>query len=150
MYSGNDYALTVKEQVFKIYKDGSFDSLSSWDKNNRVSYHAVMFDNNNKVWLGGLDGLFTCENFKIKPFKQKQFPHRITDLIYNKTWGKLVATREEGLYTFDENKFTKINGLLSNDITYLHCDNQNKLWVGTNKGVNVLTKKKIKQFPLLA
>ena len=141
-YSTNNYVLAAKEQVLKIFPNGTIKILRPFGLKNRIFFEAIMEDNHGEIWLGNIDGLYKLKNIHAIPFNHYKFPYRITDLAYNQQWGKLVATREGGLFSLKNDAFTKIKNLLSDDITYLFFQNPYILWVGTNKGVNILTKNK--------
>ena len=141
-YCTNTYTLAGTEQILKIFPNGTTKILRPFSSKKRIFFEAIMEDDRGDIWLGNIDGLFKLKNSNEIHYKPSVFPYRITDLIYNKQWGKLIATREEGLFTLKNDSFTKFKNLLSNDITFLFFQNPNVLWVGTNKGVNILTKNK--------
>jgi ligand-binding sensor domain-containing protein len=51
-----------------------------------------------------------------------------------------VTGRSQGLWSFDGNKFTQYtekDGLINNDVISIMVDQNNKIWVGTTKGISV-------------
>ncbi len=142
IYSGEKYCVGIGKKISKFYSNNKTIDVTPyyWSLNN---IHAIMYDGNDQIWLGGTKGLYQCKNGYIIPYKQNKFNHRVTDLIYSKKWGKLIGTRDGGLFTLSNTKITKIKSrLLSDDISCLFIDNSNKLWIGTNNGINILTKLK--------
>lgn len=139
LYCLKKQCLGVCKFVYKINTNGTTEIIHPI--NNFKLFFAIMQDNENIIWLGDKEGLYYLKNNKVIPFQAKKFKFRVTDLLYHNIWGKVIATRDGGLFVLNKGKITKINGLLKDDITALFIDLSGRLWVGTKKGVNILTKK---------
>ena len=138
-YSTKEYCLGIREKLYKFTNNGKYKNISEWSATKRITYNAITVDNQNIIWIGNQNGLFKLIHNKITPYKQKEFNFKITDLLYSKKKGLLIATRDGGLFQFKNNTFKKIKGLLSNDITSLFEDVETqKLWIGTTKGINIV------------
>ena len=85
--------------------------------------------------------LLSCEKNEIdKEIKNEPYDKTVTSITIhdNIVW---VGTLSNGLYKFNGNSwlnYTTSNGLLSNEITSLLLDNNERLWVGTKMGVSKL------------
>ncbi len=64
----------------------------------------------------------------------------VSDVLYDKKWGLIVATVNKGVYIFnDKGKplvIDETNGLVSNRVRCLSVSNDGILFFGTNKGLN--------------
>ena len=136
-FIGDNYCLSIKDQILKYHPNFHTDTLfqMKYEYQKIKVYEAVMQDGEGDIWAGTNKGLYILKNKNLIPIYQKTFPNRITDLNYNKIWGKLIATRNRGIFQLKKGKFIKINKLLSDDITTTFIY-KNELWIGTNKGVN--------------
>ena len=142
LYSGINYSIGIGNGVLKIYPNGKSEKLTDFEAGLHF-LHEIMYDEKNDIWIGGSKGLYKFDNHKILPYKQSEFKFRVTDLNYSKKWGKLIATRENGIFCLSNNKISKLKiSLISNSLNCLFNDKNNCLWVGTNKGVNILIKSK--------
>jgi ligand-binding sensor domain-containing protein len=97
--------------------------------------------NDSSFWIGGTKGLFkkeggqTIEMAKIN----RHFSKRIVDLDRSDGYELIVATRGSGIILMNQNTILQINrdnGLISNDITCVHVDSLQNIWVATNSGLN--------------
>ncbi|HWY12072.1 MAG TPA: histidine kinase [Bacteroidia bacterium] len=99
---------------------------------------SIVYDSiNNKIFLGGLRGLY-CYNFKEKVVAKDSILNcRVQDLKL--AGGKLfIATNAEGLIIKSESGYDTINekkGLISNICKSITID-KNEIWVSTNSGIS--------------
>ncbi len=106
---------------------------------------------NKNIWLGCLKGLFLVENQNYNNIQShflesKNTFGRVNDIeedINDNIW---VATIGNGLCYVNHSsgknyRFTKENGLISNLINTIKIQNDSTLWVGSNKGVNIVNYK---------
>ena len=139
-YSTNESCIGIKEDLIKFYPDGQIQYLAKVNLDNN-SFQAVMEDGQKIIWAGNTKGLHQLINGKLIPYQHAKFSFKVTDLLFHENWEKIIATRDGGLFIFKNKKFTKINNLLSEDITAIEVDYLNRLWVGTNFGVNLVSKR---------
>ncbi len=139
---------------FKIYKaENSEQDLSS----NFV--HSICEDLEGNLWIGtenGLNIFDTKTNTFSALFHNPEDTNSISDnniseVVCDKNGIIWAGTYTEGLiriqkttnakYIFKRYKYTpnKSTGILSNTIHTLFIDKENKLWIGTNNGINKLS-----------
>ncbi|MGE0560916.1 MAG: histidine kinase [Flavobacteriales bacterium] len=98
------------------------------------------------IWMGTNEGLVKFNNNTHEittPFNNhKILGMAITSLAILNKGILLIGTKSYGIVLVRKNTITKIfdkkNGLESNLIKCIHIDNQNDIWVGTNKGLSRL------------
>lgn len=117
-------------------------------------FKSLAFDENNKLYLGSLIGLFTIQNGKAKRIKLPPDLNtiRITDLEYHRAWGLVVATRGKGIFILKNGKVAlriqREDGLLSDQLNTIHIDQEENLYVGTNKGLSKIVKRGLKRIEI--
>ncbi len=140
-------------EVYRIFDNGKVDTLYTFSqdkgKDKRNMFQNLMSDQNGKVWLGTLTGLCYVDenrNMSAKGLNDPLFKIRVSDLMYHPAWKNIVATRGEGIYFFDNKKiFRQLkvkDGLLSDIVNCIYVDQAGGLWIGTNKGLNYITRDK--------
>ena len=98
------------------------------------------------IWIGTNQGLvwFDDETYKIsEPYKNhKLLSTAITCLEKLNNNIILIGTKNYGLLLMKNQKIIAVinekNGLVSNLIKSIHVDNQNEIWIGSNKGLSRL------------
>ncbi|AEA44295.1 sensor histidine kinase [Fluviicola taffensis] len=108
----------------------------------KYQFKSVVLLPNKELYIADLKGLFKYTDGVFKPvtiFKQLK-DTRIAALEYSNHWGLIIATSGKGIFIVRNEKVIKIigehNGLLSNHINRLYVDNENYLYVCSNKGVS--------------
>jgi len=99
---------------------------------------------NDKIWIGTNEGVRIYENESItSPFSENKYlSSSITcmERLNNEVF--LIGTKSNGVLVIkNDTVFDVINkdeGLMSNLIRKIHVDNQNTIWVGTQKGISRL------------
>jgi ligand-binding sensor domain-containing protein/serine phosphatase RsbU (regulator of sigma subunit) len=144
---------------------GTLDGLISYDYNTgEVDYYtqssglagnditALYYDSKNRLWIGcrGEDlSLFTKSGFSSPSFGES---FTATCLVEDKQGQIWVGTEAQGVLVIDptQNKivknFKESDGLLGNLINLLNTDENNNIYIGTNKGLNVYNSDKDKLF----
>ncbi len=106
----------------------------------------------NTFYLGTIDGLKVLHHGKISKLNNDIFKYRIDDIDYVKSKGILyLATLGKGVIVYnikDGTFFTvdKSKGLSNDIVTELLVENENTIWVCTNKGLNRISFKDKKKF----
>lgn len=104
----------------------------------------VLYEDNNEVlWLGTLDGLYSYSNdtYKYEGNRHPILNERITALIGN-TNVLVVGTRGKGLVFVKDTvcyNISQQHGIRGNNIQSLFLENDSTLWIGTNEGLSKLS-----------
>lgn len=117
--------------------------------NNRIiGIRSIKEAANQTLWIGTYGAGVITYNYVNKAVNTNPTnlsPHIVSDMLIkgDSIW---LATKGEGLFFYNtKNKksdiITTTNGLSSNYISSLLCDNTGKLWLGTSKGISRLDPK---------
>lgn len=135
--------INSNNQIDTLY-DGFYDTT----KKQQLRLESILIDYKERILVGNINGLIEIKNKKASQenFKNHFFKYRITCLKSSKLFKNIAATRGAGIYFFQDtsiiDNITKDDGLLSNDVNSIYVDIKNRLWVCTNKGLNLIIKKK--------
>jgi two-component sensor histidine kinase/ligand-binding sensor domain-containing protein len=105
--------------------------------------HSLHIDKSNRLWIGTGNGLafLNFENMKMTIIDNGQLCNTYVGCISEDKFGNIWFSTDRCLMKYDGMKFEKydrLNGLISNTLYLVHCDNQNNVWVGSNAGINRL------------
>ncbi|OWY22816.1 hypothetical protein C7N43_02695 [Sphingobacteriales bacterium UPWRP_1] len=112
----------------------------------RQQVNALAVDANGRLWIGTSGGLYRNENGKNyylgnkAPLLSKPINDLCTDTM-NRLW---LATADTGVLVKRNNALlhlTIANGLSCNNCNAIFADDQNRIWVATNNGLNLITLK---------
>ncbi len=142
-YSTTNSTLLIGEPVIRIFENGRIEDLTQCSINERKYFRAIMEDNTGQIWAGDLNGIYKFKNRKLLPYKPNEFSFRVTDLLYSSIWGRIITTRDGGVFFLNSGKFTKLKGLLSDDVSCVFEDSKKNLWFATKRGVNVVKRNKL-------
>lgn len=101
----------------------------------------AMEDANGRGWIGNNDGIFEYTSGKLirpNPFHEA-FKTRVDDITEMSDGTLVIATKGEGLLFWRDTFFMQLttkDNLLSNMIENVHVDENDRIWVGTLKGLN--------------
>jgi len=139
---------------------GSLDGLFYYEIGNRTitrlsqenglkgnSISVVFVDSRERIWVGAEGRGITMINGS--DFIQLDIgfdftPRSFAEDVEGKIW---IGTEGKGLLQFDPDSmsiirsFTVDDGLLANVINQLSCDKSNNIYIGTNKGLNIIYEK---------
>ena len=111
---------------------------------------AIFCDSEGTLWIGSRGkGITSIQdtNFAVMPLENNLTP---TSFIEDKSGKLWIGTEGQGLLVSDKstiiNQFKSKDGLLSDFITLVDIDDQNNIWIGTNKGLNKYVQKEEKFF----
>jgi hypothetical protein len=144
----NDKALMVGySHGFSIYKDLTkatvFNSIdvgfTGWVK-------VIIQDSKGQFWIGTNKGLYFLPSIEEKPIYMGETDERlkgaIKDIAQTSTGQILIATAGSGLLVIDKGKehyLSRKTGLSSNITTTIFIENDQSIWLGTNRGIDHLT-----------
>lgn len=132
-----------------LYKNGILTCDPQNDKISRIFMEdkeadiCCFYEENNKIWIGTQNGVYSWENNKITEEKEinKQLPDQMVHGILRDKQGKLwLGTFGKGLIIFSREgkkimRFDTSNGMVSNAVNYLYLDSKNRLWAATRAGI---------------
>lgn len=153
---GNIYSLCSNNEGFYASGDSGIYSLNFKTNNWKViskdldkRARSMFFDQMSNLWIGAETGTL----YKVvNPFKkegtvllQKKFNHPFTINCFSedKTNGSIWMGTSQGIYQCDYNgvfkdSFSTLQGLSNNYVYSIIHDSLNRLWVGTNNGLNCI------------
>jgi ligand-binding sensor domain-containing protein len=141
-YIQNEIYFTSREWVGKFSMEKGISILNKFEMSKILIFESIMVDNKNDIWLGSRDGLFFLKNGSITKAKINGLDQRtrVKDMLYNPNYGHVLGTRGEGVLIkpIGKNVFERVEEINGNHINCLFVDGQNRIWIGSNKGVNVL------------
>ncbi|WP_162903288.1 sensor histidine kinase [Taibaiella koreensis] len=106
---------------------------------------ATAIDDQQTLWMGTINGLYYCRENVIQQWVGNgALPDRhITSLAVTKKGQVVVSTPNDGLYILDKQKMTlhldERKGLISNLCSKAAVDEQGRIWVCTDKGIDRVT-----------
>lgn len=153
--------LKFENDILVKHYDETNSGLESLKLSTDPSYVSVRieqsaFDKNGNLWLtngliaNGLKVLKTngqWQSYNMTSVLDSYFDSRLGKLLIDKNGTKWIASITDGLIAFNENgnKFKKIaagtdvGNLPINDVRAIAIDNNNQVWIGTRKGLRVLS-----------
>ncbi|MEL6649527.1 MAG: two-component regulator propeller domain-containing protein [Bacteroidota bacterium] len=138
--SGGIWAASRNAKLWRYQTDGAFYEVVNPLETQMIPSF-VYEEENGRLWLGTADGLlfvreaglWRSENLEVPLTSIDQAP---TGQIWIGTKGKGALRYENGQLI---DQFGQNEGALSNWINTLLFDNRNRLWLGTDRGVNVIS-----------
>ena len=124
-----------------------YDYMTDMSDTRQESIDAIAIDNRSQVYMGNESGLYKVRNQRIidPDFFDSLYTYRVSDLGYDPRWDIIVATRGKGVYFVRNDKviggITEKEGLLSNQVNTVYVDKAGRLWVSTNRGVNMIERR---------
>ena len=124
------------------YKNDEFSEISLNAKNTIIEDVEII--NENSFWIGTRGGLIRQNNGVSYDMANEDslFKKRIVEIEFNSKKELIVATRGAGVLIrkADSNliNINAENGLITNDLTCLHVDEKDNIWVATNQGLHML------------
>jgi ligand-binding sensor domain-containing protein/signal transduction histidine kinase len=144
-----------KTGLFKHFKHDP-NNKNSLSINTAITLYC---DNDNRIWIGTYNGGLNIYDQQLQQFKHYMFkPSDPNSISSNHVWGFVqdkwgnmwVATVNSGLnlmkkgtdsfvrYEIAETDYRGPDQISCNAITYLFIDNKNRLWIGTEWGLNMV------------
>ncbi len=124
------YAIIFKEEGFIIKQltNGRAYGVTHWK---------------DKLWIGRKEQLFTLDILNKNEDQVKRvdlFPYPINALEVCRDNKLFIATNGNGLYRYDGEQVDTIREFLDTRIRIktIHIDEENRLWIATNKGVGIV------------
>lgn len=151
----NETMITGNQTIFRVHSSGKLDPLyvSSKDKGKtpQNSVKAIGVDNNKQLWIGTINGLFWLnKQGSLQETPYSIYKVGVSDIACNSTQ-MVVSTQGNGLIIFknpptltnvqaggnQEYIINEKSGLISDHVVCIQFDKNNRLWVGTSRGVQV-------------
>lgn len=123
-----------------------YDEQSGWRRADTSLYKlrtpSVFEDAQRRLWLGTNEGLYEYTGNAVVAISEvnSNFKTSISDIIQ---WGEylLLATRGKGVIFYKPGSTFSVSeeqGLLSNNVECLALDGNNRIWLGTSKGMQCI------------
>lgn len=132
--------MTTQGNALLSYKNGNFEAHGQSEGLWQL-YRGLFIDNENRVWAASPEkGWFYYQNgqFKYIDYSSSLNNIEVRVIAQSKTGAIWFGTMGEGLFLYENGKLLNLttdNGLLSNWVYSLFVDENDKLWIGTNKGI---------------
>lgn len=94
------------------------------------SAHAILFDREGALWLGGVDGLYVYAGADLRN-PPRQLSDQPVHCLLEAEDGTVWAGTGQGLLAIREGKTRKISGLPHPSVTALHEDADGRIWAST-------------------
>ena len=134
----NDLCLFTKTKGFRKTAAG----IVEIDLHRKFSYlEAVAFIDQHHLWIGSTKGLFKRTPSELIDMSTVDplFSTRIRRIASTQNYGLVLATQNEGILFYKDQKVTAINTqnslLRTNNIVSLYIDNVENIWAATSKGL---------------
>ena len=117
------YDLEIKERTFRVWEDQQ-----------------------NRIWIGNINGLFEFKNDQLitpNPFHDA-FSTRVEDIGELSDGTLVIASKGEGVLIWKDTSYYQISteqGLTSNMLENIYVDEKDQIWAGTLLGLNKIIKK---------
>lgn len=138
--SNNLWVGTSDGLVYYEIDNGLVDRLTQINGLSGNEISSIFVDNNNIVWVGAREkGLSKIIGDQISIVEIDK--HFTVNCMAQDNDGNLwIGTEGKGVFVFDGKniikEITTADNLLSNYISYIIADDENNLWIGSNKGLN--------------
>lgn len=126
------------------YKDGKFTNMVlSFGKHYAASaVQSLAEDVNGRLWIGIIGGLFVLKDGKIEDWKEKFEKRDTIYAIYPHKDGTVwFGTEHFGVWQYKDEKIapllTTAEGLLGNDVKFIHEAKDGTFWIGTYSGISI-------------
>lgn len=137
----------VTSGITRFYDDGRTEDLYLFTEDKsphkQRKFSALLVKPGNIIWAGNEDGMYFIENKQLRlAGKNPLFKAKISDLAYHAQWQNIAATRGEGIFFFENDKviLQLKQELLSDQVNCVVTDHKGGIWVGTNKGLNYISR----------
>ncbi|NGP89653.1 hybrid sensor histidine kinase/response regulator transcription factor [Fodinibius halophilus] len=102
----------------------------------------IITDNKGYLWFGSTDGLVRFDGVEFKIFKSSEYPslptNRIMSLKTSRDGTLWLVTDQDEIIGYKDSKFRQIkseDGLFGDEVNYLYTDSEQRLWMGTERGI---------------
>ncbi len=137
----------TNEGVYK-YVNGIITDVSIVNKFKQQGFefpiNCIIEDRSGNIWFGTQNGLIELDKeggCTLINEKNKFYDINVLSAAIDKQHNLWFGT-DDGLFHYDYNSFTKIsqkNGLNSNNLVFIQKDNLNRLILGSNNGIDILS-----------
>lgn len=146
---GNLWFGSLNNGVFKLDVTGNVKRFSTDDGLPSNEIRCFLPFDDGSMWIGTGSGISKIVDDKVQDFNQiKDLPTKqVRSLYLDDDQTLWIGTNGEGLIRFKNNKAFRINatnGLYDNLVSQIIEDKQNRLWMGSNKGISFINKSEVK------
>jgi ligand-binding sensor domain-containing protein len=134
--------------LFKVFKN-SIQQYITGNSYNSSLISCIIIDDENIIWLGTYEGLFKYKSNGFLAFDAKDgtFNNYVFNVIRDNQ-GNLIATTGGGGFfvKYKDDKFRQYNtsnGLVDDFVWCAAADQENAVWLGTNKGISIFKNGKL-------
>ena len=141
---GNVWVGTLDGLIRYKFSDRSMDHYTQTAGLSGNDISALYFDKNSVLWIGSRGNGINCLKdgaFEKIDLKEKYTPTCFTEDRDGNIW---MGTEAHGVILVSQktkkevSAYTEQNGIFANYINLIHCDKNGIIYIGTNKGVNVI------------
>jgi ligand-binding sensor domain-containing protein/two-component sensor histidine kinase len=101
--------------------------------------NCITNDLNGNLWIGTSEGVCSYDGTDFKKLSYKGDNSPVNAIHFSKDGKLWIATQNAGLFIFKDRKleshFNIDNGFISNRILCFYEDNDNSMWIGTDRGL---------------
>ncbi|MEM1320057.1 MAG: histidine kinase [Bacteroidota bacterium] len=120
----------------------------SWDDrkgNSNLRTLAVYENEEERVWVGTVGGLFEIKNEELIPVMDPDsiFSIRVEDIDETEDGVLVIGTKGAGVVLWKDQRYQYLDisdGLTSNMVEHVHVDAADQIWVGTLAGLNKIVR----------
>ncbi len=139
------YIATQGSGILK-YEQGEFSRFESKGETIPKSVRTIHMPEEGVMYIGTSNrGLYQVSNGVSSKIDYPSINQStIVSIVSDSSDGIWIATEGQGLFKYDKSVFSKLdlsNGLVSNNITSLLYDDQNRLFIGTDNGLQIMNAK---------
>lgn len=152
--SGQMY-VTIFNEIYRY--DSATDSFKrmldaqTLKRNLSFGVLSLAIDGNDVMWIGTQNGLrwydLRTQTFFNPIYNNelgKKLENKQINRFYRDKWGRMwIGTTENGVFVYNPAsqsiiEFNTLNGLTNNNISAICQDDEQKIWVGTEHGINII------------
>jgi anti-sigma regulatory factor (Ser/Thr protein kinase) len=135
------------------YRNGNFDNpvVNEYCKKNKITFQTMTYTGNGQFWIGSTRGLYIYDSFHNTIKKSPSVPDDVILNVAKLRDGSVLLScyQQDYNYYYHDQHFYKIpvgkhEGLT--EIMSIREDNNDRIWLSTNKGLYVTTRKEIDHF----
>jgi len=139
--NGTIAAGTPGNGLFLLHPDGEMEVYNEKKSFIHNHIHSLLLDKDERLWVGTGNGMAYIHHGKVNIIDNANLCNSYVGCISQDKFNNIWFSTDRCLMKYDGMKFEQFdrsNGLASNTLYFVKCDHRNKVWVGSNAGVNRL------------